>query len=175
MAITYTRFYNESAAIFYKQLNLHLNARHEKFFMAIFFIFLLSHFQMEYIFLMWTLLRSDVGALKILEGKILRKMFYPVHVGYDFHIRIEKVSVISSTIRTWCSALICSVISLRWLCHVVRMEDDVLVRRVFNRINGRYWRGWKLLHRSMFTSEKVMRGVEPLYWSRLKSDIRPLK
>ena len=75
----------------------------------------------------WTLLNTDAKALRVLERKVLRKIFGPVRVGDDFRIRFnsELLNDIDVVQRI-------NYHRLRWLGHAVRMEEDAPARWVFD-------------------------------------------
>ena len=67
----------------------------------------------------WTLLSTDIVALRVFERKVLRKIFSPVWVGHDeLHNDMDVLQRIN-------------IQRLHWLGHVVHMEEDVPARRVF--------------------------------------------
>ena len=79
----------------------------------------------------WTLLSTDAAALRVFERKVLRKIFGPVRVGDDFRIRFnsELYELLNDNMDV---VQRINIQRLRWLGHVVRMEEDALARRVFD-------------------------------------------
>jgi len=95
----------------------------------------------------WTVTQSDAAALGVFERKILRKIFGPIRVGGDYRIRwndelYELYGDIDIVKRI-------NVSRLRWLGHVVRMEEQAPARRAYdvvmhgNRRRGRPRLRWK--------------------------------
>ena len=76
----------------------------------------------------WTLLSTDIAALRVLERKVLRKIFGPKRVGDDFRIRYnseyELLNHMDAVQRI-------NIHCLRWFVHVVRMEEDAPAGLVF--------------------------------------------
>ena len=77
----------------------------------------------------WTVSVADAAALGVFERKILRKIFGPIRVGADFRLRMNHELYelyadidINQRIKQQ---------RLRWLGHVVRMEEHVPARKVF--------------------------------------------
>ena len=69
----------------------------------------------------WTLLSTDAAALRVFERKVLRKIFGAVRVGDDFRIRFNSELY----------ELLNDMDVVRWLGHVVRMEEYAPARQVF--------------------------------------------
>ena len=69
----------------------------------------------------WILLNTDTAALKVFERKVLRKILGPVRVGDDSHIRFNfelyKLFNGIDVVRR------INIQRMRWLGHIVRMED----------------------------------------------------
>ena len=73
---------------------------------------------------------TDAAALRVFERKVLRKIFGPVQVDDDFRIRfnsdlyelLNEIGVVQHI----------NIQRLRWLGHVVRMEENTPARRVFD-------------------------------------------
>ena len=78
----------------------------------------------------WTLLSTDAAALRVFERKVLRKIFGLVRVGDDFRIRFN--SELYELLKDMDVVQRINIQRLRWLGHVVRMEDDAPARRVFD-------------------------------------------
>ena len=78
----------------------------------------------------WTLLNNDAAAFRVFERKVLRKIFGPVRVGDDFRIRYnsELYELLNDLDVVQCI----NIQRLRWLGHVVRVEEDAPARRVFD-------------------------------------------
>ena len=88
----------------------------------------------------WTLLSTDATALRIFERKVLRKIFGPVRVGDDFRIRFN--SELYELPNDMDVVQRINIQRLRWLGHVVRLEEDASARRVFDAgIYGRRRKG----------------------------------
>ena len=75
----------------------------------------------------WTLLSPDAAALRVFERKVLRKIFCPVRVGNDFRIRFN--SVLYELLNDIDVVQRINIQRLRWLGHVVRMEEDAPAKR----------------------------------------------
>ena len=78
----------------------------------------------------WTLLSTNAAAMRVFERKVLRKIFISVRVAADFCIRFnseqyELLNAIDVVQRI-------NIQRLRWLGHVVRMEENAPARRVFD-------------------------------------------
>ena len=78
----------------------------------------------------WTLLSTDAAALRVFERKVLPKIFGPVRVGDDFRIRFN--SELYELLNDMDVVQRINIQRLRWLGHVVRMEEDAPARRVFD-------------------------------------------
>ena len=78
----------------------------------------------------WTVLSTDAAALRVFERKVLRKIFGPVRVGDDFRIRYN--SELYELLNDMDVVQRINIQRLRWLGHVVRMEEDAPARRVFD-------------------------------------------
>ena len=78
----------------------------------------------------WTLLSTDAAALRVFERIVLRKIFGPVRVGNDFHIRFN--SELYELLNDIDVVQHINIQRLRWLGHVVRMVEDAPARRVFD-------------------------------------------
>ena len=78
----------------------------------------------------WTLLRTDAAALRVFEGKVLRKIIGPVRIGDDFRIRFN--SELYELLNDMDVVQLINIQRLCWLGHVVRMEEDAPARRVFD-------------------------------------------
>ncbi|XP_043064519.1 uncharacterized protein LOC122320475 [Drosophila ficusphila] len=88
----------------------------------------------------WTVTQPDAAALEVFERKILRKIFGPVCVGDTYRIRwnhelyelYDDIDVVSRI----------NIQRLRWLGHVVRMEEVAPARKVFEAVvSGQRRRG----------------------------------
>ena len=73
---------------------------------------------------------TDAAALRVFERKVLRKIFGPVRVGDDFRIRFN--SELYELLNDMDVVQCINIQRLRWLDHVVRMEEDAPARRVFD-------------------------------------------
>ncbi|XP_062141894.1 uncharacterized protein LOC133849872 [Drosophila sulfurigaster albostrigata] len=77
----------------------------------------------------WVVSITDAAALGVFERKILRKIFGPVRIGDDFRIRMnhelyelyDDVDVVRRI----------TIQRLRWLGHVVRMDEESPAQKVF--------------------------------------------
>ena len=84
--------------------------------------------------------RNDAGVCGVFERKVLRKIFGPLRVGDDFRIRTndelyELYNDMDVVQRV-------NVQRLRWVGHVVRMDDEAPAKRVFDaEVGGRRRRG----------------------------------
>ena len=76
------------------------------------------------------LLSTDAAALRVFERKVLRKIFGPVRVVDDFRIRFN--SELYELLNDMDVGQRINIQRLRWLGHVVRMEEDAPARRVFD-------------------------------------------
>ena len=77
-----------------------------------------------------TYLQMVKAALRVFERKVLRKIFNPVRVRYDFRIRFtseryELLNDIDVVQRI-------NIQQLRWLGRVFRIEEDAPARRIFD-------------------------------------------
>ncbi|XP_043063419.1 uncharacterized protein LOC122319764 [Drosophila ficusphila] len=88
----------------------------------------------------WTVTQPDAAALEVFERKILRKIFGPVCVGDTYRIKwnhelyelYDDIDVVSRM----------NIQRLRWLGHVVRMEEVAPARKVFEAVvSGQRRRG----------------------------------
>ncbi|XP_060665609.1 uncharacterized protein LOC132797867 [Drosophila nasuta] len=77
----------------------------------------------------WIVSMTDAVAFKVFERKILRKIFGPVRIGDDFRIRMnhelyelyDDVDVVRRI----------TIQRLRWLGHVMRMDEESPAQKVF--------------------------------------------
>ena len=105
----------------------------------------------------WTLLSTDAAALRVFERKVLRKIFDPVQVGDDFRMRFN--SELYELLNNIHVVQRINIKRLRWLGHVVRMEEDAPVRRVFDAgISGSPRRGRPCI-RWQDQSEEVLSSI----------------
>lgn len=82
----------------------------------------------------WVLDTKDAAALGVFERKVLRRIFGPLRVGDDYRIRTnrelyelyEDVDIVKRITTQ----------RLRWLGHVVRMDENSPAKKVFE---GRVW------------------------------------
>ena len=88
----------------------------------------------------WVVTQSDAAALGVFERKVLRKIFGPLRVGDDYRIRMnhelyelyDDIDVVQRISQQ----------QLRWLGHVVRMDENAPARKVFDaRVEGGRRRG----------------------------------
>ena len=78
-----------------------------------------------------TLSSTDAAALRVIEKKVLRKIFDLVRVGDDFCNRsnnelyqlLSEIDIIQRI----------NIQRLHWLGHVIRMEEDDALKQVFKR------------------------------------------
>ena len=79
----------------------------------------------------WTLLSNDAAALRVFARKVLRKIFGAVRVGNNFRIRYnsELYKLLNDDLDV---VQRINIKRLRWLGHVVRLEEDAPARRVFD-------------------------------------------
>ena len=77
-----------------------------------------------------TLLSTDAAVLRVFERKNLRKIFGPVRVVDDFRIRFN--SELYKLLNDIDFVQRINIQRLRWLGHVVRMEEDAPARRLFD-------------------------------------------
>ena len=78
----------------------------------------------------WTLLSTDAAALRVVGSKVLRKIFGPMRFGDDFRIRHN--SELYELLNDLDIVQHINIQRLRWLSHVVHMEEDAPARRVFD-------------------------------------------
>ena len=78
----------------------------------------------------WTLLSTDAAALRVFVRKVLRRIFGPVRVGDDFRIRFN--SELYELLNDIDVMQRINIQRLRWLGHVIRMEENGPARRVFD-------------------------------------------
>ena len=78
----------------------------------------------------WTLLSTDVADLGVFDRKALRKVFGPVRVRDDFRIRYN--SELYELLNEMDVVKRINIQRLRWFGHVVRMQEDVAARRIFD-------------------------------------------
>ena len=76
-----------------------------------------------------TLLNTDAAALRVFESKVLREIFGPLRVGYDFHIRYN--SKLYKLLNDMDVVQRINIQRLRWLGDAVRIVEDAPARRVF--------------------------------------------
>lgn len=82
----------------------------------------------------WTVSQTDAAALGVFERKILRKIFGPVCVGEDYRIRWnDELYELYNDVDV---AKRMNVQRLRWLGHVVRMDEEAPARKVFDAVVG---------------------------------------
>ena len=74
----------------------------------------------------WTLLSTDAAALRVIERKVLRKIFGAVRVGDDFRIRFN--SELYELLNDMDVMQRINIQQLLWLGHVVRMWRRMLRR-----------------------------------------------
>ena len=92
----------------------------------------------------WVVSQSDAAALGVFERKVLRKIFGPVRVGEDYRSRMnhelyELYADIDVVQRI-------AIQRLRWLGHVVRMDEEAPAKKVFEgEVQGSRRRGRPLL------------------------------
>ena len=88
----------------------------------------------------WVVTQSDAAALGVFERKVLRKIFGPLRVGDDFRIRMnhelyelyDDIDVVQRISQQ----------QLRWLGHVVRMDENAPAKKVFDaKVEGGRRRG----------------------------------
>ena len=88
----------------------------------------------------WTMTQTDIAALGVFKGKILRKIFGPVCVDGEYRIRWN-----DELYELYGDIDVCRRINaqrLRWLGHVARMEDETPARKVLDaRVGGQRRRG----------------------------------
>ena len=86
----------------------------------------------------WTLSSTDAAALAVFERKVLRMIFGPARVGDDYRIRTNRelyelfndMDVVKRINNQ----------RFRWLGHVVRIDEDAPLRRVFDAVVGAHRR-----------------------------------
>ena len=94
-----------------------------------------------------TLLSTDAATLRVFKRKVLRNIFGSVRVGNDY--RMLSHSELCELLNDKDVVQCINVQRLRWLGHVVRMEEDALARWVFDagicgsRRRGRTCIRWK--------------------------------
>ena len=76
----------------------------------------------------WLLLST--AALRVFERKVLRNILKPRRVGDDFRIRFN--SELNELLNAIDVVQRINIQRLRWLGHVVRMEEDAPARQLFD-------------------------------------------
>ena len=77
---------------------------------------------------------TDTAALGVFERKVLRKIFGPVRVGDDYHIRTNRE--LYELFNDMDVAKRINIQRFRWLGDVVRMDEDAHSRQVFDAVVG---------------------------------------
>ena len=78
----------------------------------------------------WTLLSTDAAAFRVMERKVLRKIFGLMRVSDNFRIRFN--SELYELLNDLDLVQRINIWRLPWLGHVVRMEEYTPARRVFD-------------------------------------------
>ena len=116
----------------------------------------------------WTISASDALALGVFERKILRKIFGPVRIGVEYRIRMNH-----ELYELFADMDIMQRIKiqrLRWLGHVVRMDENAPASKVFERkLQGTRRRGAQRLRwKDQVLSDLSALGVTD--WRRRAQD-----
>ena len=73
----------------------------------------------------WVMTQADESALGVFERKLLSKIYGPIKDNGEYRRRMNY--------ELYCDSLRCIKISrLRWLGHVIRMEENVPARKLFD-------------------------------------------
>ena len=108
--------------------------------------------------------QTDAAALGVFERKVLRKIFGPVRVGDDYRIRMnhelyELYDDIDLVQRITTQRL-------RWLGHVVRMDEEAPAKKVFEtKVKGQRRRGRPCL-RWIDQVEEALTALGETNWRR---------
>ena len=86
----------------------------------------------------WTLSSIDAAALGEFERKVLLKIFCPLRVGDDYRIRTNRE--LYELFNDMDVAKRINKQRLRWLGHVVRMDEDAPPRGLFDAVIGNHRR-----------------------------------
>ena len=106
----------------------------------------------------WALLSTDTPALRVFERKVLRKIFDPVQVADDFFLRSN--GELSKLLNNIAIVQLIKIQWLRWLGHVLRMEENAPARWVsVGRKKSR-----KPCHRMLWPADGGAQGVEVPGW-----------